>query len=330
MNSFGRIFRVSIFGESHGKGVGVLIDGCPPGIPLHQKDFLPDLQRRKGRGKGTTTRREEDLPLILSGIFEGKTSGAPILIFIKNKDVDSKPYDELRHIPRPSHADFTAFVKYRGFNDYRGGGYFSGRLTAGLVAAGVIAKKIIFPVKLRAYVKEVGGSREIDKIINKIKEEGDSIGGIVECVVENVPPGWGEPFFDSVESLISHAVFSIPGIKGIEFGAGFKCATMKGSEFNDQILSKDGKTSTNNSGGINGGISNGNPIVFRVAVRPPASIAKPQRSVNLKTGEKVNLSVKGRHDSCIAIRMPPILEAVTAIVLADLKLINNSSLKEVK
>lgn len=321
MNTFGRIFKVSIFGESHGKAVGVLVDGCPAGIELNEKDFSDDLKRRKGGGYGKTERIEEDRPIILSGVFNGRTTGAPIMVIFENKNVRPADYEALKNLPRPGHADFVAFKKYGGFSDYRGGGHFSGRLTVGLVGAGVIAKKVTTPVRYRAEVMEVGGSSEIGKPIREAKQNGDSVGGIVECVIENVPAGLGEPFFDSVESLLSHIVFSIPGIKGIEFGAGFTAARMRGSEYNDEIINIAGRTATNNAGGINGGITNGNSVVFRVAVRPTASILKKQKTINLETGKEEEISVKGRHDVCIALRFPVILEAVSAIVFADLMLI---------
>lgn len=321
MNTFGRIFKVSIFGESHGKAVGVLVDGCPAGIELNEKDFSDDLKRRKGGGYGKTERIEEDRPIILSGVFNGRTTGAPIMVIFENKNVRPADYEALKNLPRPGHADFVAFKKYGGFSDYRGGGHFSGRLTVGLVGAGVIAKKVTTPVRYRAEVMEVGGSSEIGKPIREAKQNGDSVGGIVECVIENVPAGLGEPFFDSVESLLSHIVFSIPGIKGIEFGAGFMAARMRGGEYNDEIINIAGRTATNNAGGINGGITNGNSVVFRVAVRPTASILKKQKTINLETGKEEEISVKGRHDVCIALRFPVILEAVSAIVFADLMLI---------
>lgn len=321
MNSFGRIFRINIYGESHGKQVGVLIDGCPAGIAVSESDFTEDLLRRKSGAKGTTPRIEDDLPSIESGVFNGYTTGAPILISFKNNNTISDDYKDLFTFPRPGHADFTAKMKYGGFNDYRGGGHFSGRLTLGLVAAGVIAKKLIYPVSVNAKLIEAGGQTDIDKAIDQAVKNDDSIGGIVECITEDVLIGLGEPFFDSLESLISHAVFSIPAIKGIEFGSGFQSAKMSGSEHNDQLIDATGKTRTNFAGGINGGITNGNPLIFRVAVKPTSSISKTQQSFNLKTGQKEELKIKGRHDACIALRVPVVLEAVTAIVLTDLMLL---------
>lgn len=319
MNNFGRNFRLSIFGESHGELVGITIDGCPPGIDLSELEFDRDLQRRKAQGVvGTTERKEDDTPEFLSGVFNNKTTGAPLTICFRNNNVRSSDYSP--DIPRPGHADFVAEKKFKGFQDYRGGGHFSGRLTAPLVAAGVIAKKIISPATVDASVIEVGGSSEINETVGKILKEGDSVGGIVQCIVRGLPVGVGEPFFDSLESLIAHVVFSIPAIKGIEFGAGFRSSKMKGSEFNDPILDISGRTSSNNSGGINGGISNGNDLLFRVAVKPPSSIKREQNTLSLKTGTLESLKVEGRHDACIALRVPPVLEAVTACVLADLLL----------
>lgn len=330
MNTFGRLFRISILGESHGECVGILVDGCPAGLPLSEGDFLHDLERRKGKQTGTTSRKEDDVPLIKSGVFRGKTTGTPILILFQNKDTDLMAYERIKDTPRPGHADFTAFIKYGGFNDYRGGGHFSGRLTAGLVAAGVIAKKIIHPTKVEAELTEAGGSKDIEEAVRSAVMNMDSIGGIVACKAEGLPAGLGEPFFDSVESLISHIVFSIPGIKGIEFGAGFEAAKMNGSECNDIIINKKGGTKTNNAGGINGGITNGNAIFFKVAVKPTASIGKTQSTVDLKTGKSVMLDIGGRHDVCIALRVPVIVEAVTASVIADLMLLEQKVSKIIR
>lgn len=320
MNSFGKLFRVSIYGESHGKEAGVLIDGCPAGIPLAEKDFETDLLRRKSGAKGTTPRLEGDVPTIKSGVFKGKTTGAPVLITFENKNVRSKDYDSLKDTPRPGHADFTAKKKYAGFNDYRGGGHFSGRLTLGLVAAGVAAKKMIAPVTVKATLIEAGGDTDIERAVNNAIKIKNSIGGIIQCEAQNVPVGLGEPFFDSVESVLSHMMFSIPAVKGIEFGSGFKAARMTGSEHNDPIIDVNGKTETNHAGGINGGITNGNPLVFRVVVKPTSSISLPQRTVNMKTGEQTELVIEGRHDTCIALRVPVVVECGAAIVLADLML----------
>jgi len=319
MNSFGRLFRVHIFGESHGLCTGICVDGCPPGIALSEDDFVTDLARRRSGGKGTTPRSEADVPKIMSGVFRGRTTGAPIVVMFGNNNTRPDDYSEFTDIPRPGHADFVAGVKYQGFADHRGGGHFSGRITTGLVAAGVVAKKIITPVTVTARICEIGGSVEWEEIVEQCVAELDSVGGIVECTVEDIPAGWGEPFFDSVESVIGHAVFSIPAVKGIEFGAGFAAARMYGSRHNDALVSVDGKTATNHAGGINGGITNGNPIVFRVAVKPTSSIAKSQKTMNIHTGEMTSLEIQGRHDACIALRMPPVIEATTAIALADIR-----------
>jgi chorismate synthase len=321
MNSFGRVFRASIFGESHGKGVGILLDGVPAGLPLIPEDFEEDLARRRPGAKGTTLRREDDIGLVKSGVFNDKTTGTPFLILFENTDKDSSAYDNIRDNPRPGHADFTAFKKFGGFNDYRGGGHFSGRITLGLVAAGVVAKKIIGSVEIVARIVEAGGDDRIEENIEKALEEDDSIGAILECRTTGIPAGLGEPFFDSVESLLSHIIFAIPGIKGIEFGAGFASAKMKGSQCNDPIIDVEGTTTTNFSGGINGGITNGNELYFRVAAKPTSSISKEQNTVNLKTREKTSLVVTGRHDACFALRLPVVIEAATAIVLADLMLL---------
>lgn len=322
MNAFGKLFRVTLFGESHGPAVGVVIDGCPAGIPLTVEDFLPDLERRKGgMQKGTTPRKEDDLPVFLSGLFNGKTTGAPLTIIFENNNTRSADYEKQRAIPRPGHADFVANKKFEGHEDFRGGGHFSGRLTVCLVAAGVVAKKILPEIQIHAQLKEVGGIENVEAGLQRAIDAKDSVGGIVECIAQHLPVGLGEPFFDSVESLISHAAFSIPAVKGIEFGAGFKAADMFGSEHNDAIADASGRTSTNHAGGIVGGLTNGNDLVFRVVIKPTSSTPKEQSSLNWETGEVENFSIKGRHDLCIALRVPPVLEAITAIVLADLLLI---------
>jgi chorismate synthase len=321
MNTFGRIFRVGIFGESHGCCTGVCIDGCPAGIALSESDFEYDLSRRRSGEKGTTPRREADLPRVMSGVFNGFTTGSPVLIEIANTNTVTKDYSLFRDIPRPGHADFTAERKYRGYADHRGSGHFSGRLTAGLVAAGVIAKKIIAPVTVGSRILEIGGNADWAAVIEQCIVERDSVGGIVECTISGAPAGWGEPFFDSVESVIAHIIYAVPAVKGIEFGAGFAAARMYGSEHNDAFRGMDGATVTNHAGGINGGITNGNPIVFRVAVKPTSSIARPQSTANIRTGETVTLEIPGRHDACITLRIPPVLEAAAAIAMADLKMI---------
>ena len=484
MNSFGRIFRISIFGESHGESVGIVIDGCPAGMPLSVDDFLPDLEKRKGgTQKGTTPRQEEDLPIFKSGIFNNKTTGAPITILFENKNVRSADYEKQRDVPRPGHADFVAHKKFAGFEDYRGSGHFSGRLTVALVAAGVVAKKILglaqtspqtllqrrgasglsdlpghitntpdqwnnvsayakenrrnptkeeellweqlrdrkiknskfrrqhaiegyiadfvclekklvvevdggyhdaeeqkqidqfrtltlqkngyrllrftnddvlhkmdwvlkeienaiesgtgspsplerelegevlSKITITAKILEIGGETDLDKGLQKAIDEKDSIGGVIECRAAGLPIGLGEPFFDSAESLLSHIVFAIPAVRGIEFGTGFAAAKMFGSEHNDAIENMAGKTRTNHAGGIVGGLTNGNELVFRIAIKPTSSTPKEQNTLNWNTGQVENASVKGRHDLCIALRVPVILEAVTAVVLADLMML---------
>jgi chorismate synthase len=328
MNSFGRLFRISIFGESHGESVGVLVDGCPAGLELAVEDFLPDLERRKGGlQKGTTPRKEDDLPIIRSGVFNGKATGAPIMIMFENANTRSGDYEKLRAVPRPGHADFVAQKKFGGFEDYRGSGHFSGRLTVGLVAAGVIAKKLLVHAnegsffRVNASIIEIGGESNIDLGLEKAIENKDSIGGIIECRASGLPVGLGEPFFDSVESLLAHIVFAIPAVRGIEFGTGFAASRMFGSEHNDAIISMQGATRTNHAGGIVGGLTNGNDLVFRVAIKPTSSTPREQVTINWETEELDTLSVKGRHDLCIALRVPVILEAVTAIVLADLMML---------
>jgi len=482
MNSFGRIFRISIFGESHGESVGIVVDGCPAGMPLTVEDFLPDLERRKGgTQKGTTPRQEEDLPIFKSGLFNNNTTGAPITILFENKNIRSGDYEKQRDVPRPGHADFVAHKKFAGFEDYRGSGHFSGRLTVALVAAGVIAKKMLgyaktspqtplqrrgasedselpgyitntpdqwksvtefakenrkqpteseeklweqlrnrkihgckfrrqHPIEgyiadfvclekkvvvevdggyhdaeqqtkidefrtltlqkngyrlirfsneevlnkidwvldevkriliaesispsplerepegevgiaITSSILEIGGEKDLDKGLQRAIDAKDSIGGLIECRVTGLPIGLGEPFFDSAESLLSHIVFAIPAVRGIEFGTGFAAAKMFGSEHNDAIEDMEGKTRTNHAGGIVGGLTNGNELVFRIAIKPTSSTPKEQVTLNWETGKVEAASVKGRHDLCIALRVPVILEAVTAIVLADLMML---------
>lgn len=486
MNSFGRIFRVQIFGESHGDGVGVVIDGCPAGLDVPVEDFLSDMERRKGgTQKGATPRKEDDIPIFKSGVFNGKTTGFPIMIFFENKNTRSGDYDKQRSFPRPGHADFVAHKKFGGFEDYRGGGHFSARLTTGLVAAGVIAKKLlndwgktspltplqrrgeqipgyitntkdewkilsvyakanrknpteaeamlwevlrnrnilnckfrrqhpiagylpdfvclerkliieidgqyheeaeqqqydnaraewleaygygivrltneevltnlqecidkievvlkerehlrveglhssspkemkrVEAVTVSANIIEIAGEADLEKGLQKGIDAKDSVGGIIECRVNGLPVGLGEPHFDSVESLIAHAMFTIPAVKGVEFGSGFGAAKMFGSKHNDAIENMEGKTSSNHAGGIVGGITNGNELVFRIAIKPTASTPKEQHSLNWETGTMEDFSVKGRHDLCVALRAPVIVEAATAIVLTDLMMLEN-------
>ncbi|MCE2834590.1 MAG: chorismate synthase [bacterium] len=319
MNRFGTRFSVSIFGESHGEGLGVVIDGCPAGMPLSVEDFIEDTERRKGgRQKGTTPRQEEDLPIFKSGVFRGMTTGAPLMLLFANGNTRSSDYEKQRSVPRPGHADWVAHQKFGGFEDFRGGGHFSGRLTLCLVAAGVVAKKMLPMLDIRATITKIGGLADPEAGLQRGIDAKDSVGGIVECRVNGLPVGLGEPFFDSVESLIAHAAFAIPAVRGIEFGTGFQAASMFGVEHNDAITDPDGRTRTNHAGGIVGGITNGNEMVYRVAIKPTSSTPKEQLTLNWETGELETFSVKGRHDLCIALRVPPVLEAVTAMVLADL------------
>jgi chorismate synthase len=322
MNRFGVVFRISLFGESHGPAIGVVIDGCPPGIKVEPEDFISDLRRRQSGSMGTTKRKEPDLPEIISGIHNDRTTGAPVTIITRNSDKISSDYDNFIGIPRPGHADFVAGVKYSGYADMRGSGHFSGRITWGLVAAGVIAKKIAAESDISATLLSAGGSADIEKAVSEALSLNDSIGGIIECRIKKPPVGLGEPFFYSFESAISHIVFSVPAIKGIEFGAGFAAANMKGSEHNDPFIDSSGTTDTNNAGGINGGISNGNEIVFRVAVKPTSSTGVGQQTYDFQKGRMTTLKIQGRHDTCIAIRMPVIVEAAAAVVMADLMLID--------
>ena len=365
MNTFGRKFRVSIFGESHGEGIGVVLDGVPAGLDLSEADFTADIDCRRSGARGTTPRKESDKPQILSGVFEGHTTGAPLAIVFKNENTKSQDYSLFAAMPRPGHADLTAALKWDDCQDPRGGGHFSGRLTLPVTAAGVVAKKILADatildetacnavlariielggIPVQAGSVQVGAAGASEGVLGSVQEgavgasegteicpawqaaideaiaEGDSLGAVIECVVPNIDPGYGEPFWDSVESVISHAVFAIPGVRGIEFGDGFKAAAMKGSEHNDPI-GEDCRPVKNGAGGVNGGITNGAPIVFRVAFKPTSSIRKAQRTYNFQTGQMDMLEVPGRHDVCYALRAPVVVEAVTAIALADLALL---------
>ena len=375
MNTIGRKYRVSIFGESHGEIIGVVLDGVPAGLELSVEDFEQDILRRKSGAKGTTPRIEDDEPQIVSGVYEGHTTGAPLTIVFKNSNTKSSDYSQFAAMPRPGHADLTAALKWDDCQDPRGGGHFSGRLTLPVVAAGVVAKKILqdatildeTPVgSINARIVELGGidlstalemtggalemtgetlemtggalemtgetALEAAKVaeasagelpaawqeaIDKAVKEGDSLGAVVECSVPYIDPGYGEPFWDSVESVLAHAIFAIPGVRGIEFGDGFEAARMKGSQHNDPY-GPDGRPTKNGAGGVNGGITNGAALTFRVAFKPTASISKAQQTFNFETGEMDTLQVKGRHDACFALRTPVVVEAMTAIVLADL------------
>ncbi len=332
MNSFGKLFRISIFGESHGIQVGVTLDGVPAGIPLSEKSFIADLARRKSGKWGTTPRKESDIPHIVSGIFNGRTTGAPLTIVYHNENTHSGDYCNLVTHPRPSHSDWVAMKKYKGFSDYRGGGHFSGRLTLGLVTAGVVAKLILRKlyrnrVHFDTILSEIGGCTDSERfpdIIEETLRAQDSVGGIVECTVRNVPVGLGEPFFDSVESVISHLLYSVPAVKAVEFGLGFGSAKLRGSENNDPIISPTGTTRTNHAGGIVGGITNGNPVIVRVAVKPTPSISSPQFTLNTETGLPEELVIEGRHDACVAIRAVVVVESVVAVALCDLALVAKS------
>ena len=358
MNTFGRKFRVTIFGESHGEAIGVVLDGVPAGLDLCEADFEKDLLRRKSGAKGTTPRLESDKPQILSGVFEGHTTGAPLTILFRNENTKSQDYAQFAAMPRPGHADLTAALRWDDCNDPRGGGHFSGRMTLPVVAAGVVAKKILADAtildetpcsEVNAHIVELGGMEilrfaqddmgvtqednvlaqnvPVDKLpaewqaaIDKAMKDGDSLGAVVECCVPDIDPGYGEPFWDSVESQIAHAVFAIPGVRGIEFGDGFKAAAMRGSDHNDPI-GPDARPIKNGAGGVNGGLTNGAPVVFRVAFKPTSSISCAQKTFNFETDEMDDLQIKGRHDACFALRCPVIVEAMTSIVLADLALL---------
>ncbi|OGO76805.1 MAG: chorismate synthase [Clostridiales bacterium GWB2_37_7] len=351
--TWGNNIKYTIFGESHGEGIGIVIDNLPPGIELDVIKIKYEMRRRSPGGALATARKEQDDFDILSGVFEGKTSGAPLCAFIKNKDQQSKTYDETKDLVRPGHADFTGFIKYKGFNDYRGGGHFSGRLTAAIVFAGAIAKQLLTmrSINIISHIYKIGTICDIqfkkvdlrcadlsslsalhfptidaavgtvmqNKILS-VQEKGDSVGGIVETAILNLPAGIGSPFFDSLESTISHLIFSIPGVKGIEFGDGFSLSEMEGSEANDEfsIENEQVHTLTNHCGGILGGISTGMPLIFRAAFKPTPSITLEQRTVNIKTLEDTSIQVVGRHDPCIVPRALPVVDAAAAMAVLDL------------
>lgn len=353
---WGKSIRLSIFGESHGKAIGINIDGLPPGFEIDIDGIKQEMARRApGKSILSTSRAEEDEFEIISGFFEGRTTGAPLCAIIKNTDSISAHYSEMQAKMRPGHADYTGYVKYKGFNDYRGGGHFSGRLTAPLVFAGAIARQMLEKrgVIIGSHIKSIGSIQDEafdpvnidaqalkyirdkalpvidDQIGEKMKEavlaaadQADSLGGIIECAAVNVPEGLGDPFFDSVESSLSHLLFSIPSVKGVEFGAGFDIAYMKGLEANDELYIKDGivKAYTNNNGGILGGITCGMPLIFRVAIKPTPSIGREQRTVDIKEKKNTSIQVSGRHDPCIVPRAVPAVEAAAALVLLDFML----------
>jgi chorismate synthase len=350
-NSIGKVFTVTSFGESHGRCIGVIIDGCPAGLPLTEADIQIEVdKRRPGTGAASTRRTEEDRVEILSGVFNKRTTGAPLCLLIWNTDTDSSAYERIKNLLRPGHADYTATMRYGGFNDYRGGGQFSGRITAGFVTAGAVAQKLLSTIgaEILAHTVEIGGIkakpaglsaiRKADdnllrcadpiattrmlKAIEQARSEGDSLGGIIEGMALNIPPGLGEPVFDTLEGDLAKALFAVPAVKGVEFGAGFSVAKMKGSENNDPFIIKKGKIQTvsNNTGGILGGISNGMPVVVRVAVKPTPSISKTQNTVNIEKMESAELNIRGRHDACIVPRAVPVVTAMMSIVLCDFAL----------
>ena len=349
-NSIGKEFTVTTFGESHGKHVGVVVDGCPAGLPLSEADIQVELDRRiPAEPKIVSGRIEKDAAQVLSGVFNGFTTGAPIALMVENKEVDSSDYEAIKDLPRPGHADYPARVRYGGFNDYRGGGRFSGRLTVALIMAGAIAKKLLsrFDVDVLAYTRAVGKvksdkkftaqeirmnrytsatrcpdlacAERMEKAIVDARKEGDSLGGIVECVALNVPVGVGEPLFDSLDADLAKALFNVPAVKGVEFGLGFRVAELKGSENNDPYIMQNGKvaTATDNAGGILGGISTGMPIMVQVAIKPTPSIGKEQKTVNLSTMKDARISIKGRHDPCVVPKAVTAVESAVAITLAD-------------
>lgn len=353
---WGNKLKLSIFGESHGNAIGVTIDGLPAGFEINMEKVLVEMARRApGKSNLSTPRKEGDIPEILSGFFEGKTTGTPLCAIIRNSDMHSKDYSELKNLMRPGHADYSGNIKYDGYNDYRGGGHFSGRITAPLVFAGAICKQILEMKKVYvgSHVKRIGNiedknfskinlcnelfenlkNEELpvlieenkEKMINEIleaKKDGDSIGGIIECGVIGVKPGIGNPFFDSIESTLAHLLFSVPAVKGVEFGKGFEMSKLRGSECNDEYYydKEEVKTYSNNNGGILGGISNGMPILFKVVIKPTPSISKEQRSINISEKENGVIQIKGRHDPCIVQRAIPVIESVASIGLLDLML----------
>lgn len=351
---WGSKIKLSIFGESHGNAIGITIDGLPAGFSIDMDKIMMEMARRApGKSSLSTPRKESDIPEILSGYFEGKTTGTPLCAIIRNSNTKSKDYSKLKDVMRPGHADYTGAVRYKGFNDYRGGGHFSGRITAPLVFAGAICKQIleVKGIIVSAHINSIGKIKDCsflesdisDELLNSFKEKelplintkledemrqeilssrssGDSIGGTIECAILGVSPGIGDPFFDSVESTLAHLMFSVPAVKGIEFGKGFDISKMRGSEANDEYYLENGniKTKTNNNGGILGGITNGMPIIFNVAIKPTASIFKEQNTVNIVTMEETTLCIEGRHDPCIVQRALPVIEAVAAIGITEL------------
>lgn len=326
MNSYGTLFKVTLYGESHQEAIGVVIDGIPAGIEINESKITEDLIKRQAGAIGTTTRIEPDLFKITSGVFKGYSTGSPIHLMIENVNTRSKDYEHLINQPRPGHADFVSNVKYKGFQDYRGGGRFSGRLTAALVAAGAIAKMVI-PFELSNQLVQVGTLKDMSKIdayLEGIAKDGDSVGGLIEVKATNMIVGLGEPFFNKLDAEIAKMMFSIPAVKGVEIGTGFKGLEMKGSSFNDEFIDETGKTKTNHSGGVSGGISNGNDLIVKVMIKPTSSIQRPQETYSFETNQKEILQIGGRHDVCIARRAGIVLENALALVLADLYLISKA------
>lgn len=317
MNSFGQKIRFQVFGESHSHSIGGILDGIPAGVKVDYQHIQSNLERRKSNSFATTSRKEPDEVQFFSGIKDGITTGTPIGFALANKTQKPEDYN-FEKTPRPGHSDFTQLMKYGEYADISGGGHSSGRLTAALIVAGSLAQMAIPQVKFSSKIEEIGGKKDWEELLKKTAEDGDSLGGIVSCTISGIPAGVGEPFFWSVESALSQIMFSIPGVKAIEFGVGFNSAAMYGSEFNDQIIDKSGKTATNNTAGISGGITNGNDIFFRLAFRPTSSIKKQQKTINLETGESQDLQVEGRHDVCYALRTPVIVECASALAILDL------------
>ncbi len=320
MNSFGKLLKIEIFGESHGPEVGVLLDGFPPGLQIDRNELESFIARRKAGKRGTTNRLEADIPQFKSGVKHDITTGAPILVSFTNTNTHSKDYTLFRDIPRPNHSDFVADRKYFTFNDLKGGGHFSGRLTLGLILAGYLAKLVLTDVSAQCHIESIGGKKDYSKILEQAIERGDSLGAKLVCKIDNLPIGLGSPFFDSVESLLAHALFSIPGVKSISFSNTINPSSAKGSDFNDPIIDSTGKTASNNASGIVGGLTNGNPIIFTIGIKPTASISLAQSTFNFATNQLDTLEIQGRHDACFALRVPPIVEALSYFVIADLYL----------
>jgi len=320
MYRFGELFRLTLGGESHGTGIVVMVEGVPAGIPVQEADFADALLRRRPRRVGETGRIEPDAVEVLTGVNGGRTTGLPITVLVRNTNTRSEDYADFRLHPRPGHADYAALRKWGLHADLRGGGMASGRMTVGLVIAGVLARGVLPGVSVECLVDEVGGRSDWENSLQSAVQDGDSLGAMLSCRVTGVPAGMGDPFFDSLESLLAHALFSIPGVKGLEFGSGFTMARLRGSESNDRFVNARGVCSSNHNGGIAGGISTGQDIVLRLAVRAPASIGQPQMTFHAGAGDVLPLRVGGRHDACFALRVPVVVESMVSLVLADLAL----------